>query len=324
MNNFGLPQSPQYDVYTFAGNTVSAGVDWVSWRKPHNRSMAHIFLVSSGGGGGTGVIGANSSGGRWRWRRFGCSGHIEYSSRVSCRKNCILSIAIGSTGGAISSFISIEPSSASRANSILAMARGGAAGGNASGATAGSAGTAGAITAVTDMPLGWAFAQLALAGQAGIIGGTTGAATDLTVPTTGLRVTGGAGGGGVGIAGSNGARGGGITTPAAPSPFPAQPFGGQQNTATSPPGNGSNGYIVNQAGLFFYGGTGCRCDTRHGNGRRSGSRNGRRRFLWFGRRRNGRCFDRLGSGSSIKRRERYCNNYVLVNDRFIPSFDRAS
>jgi hypothetical protein len=104
------------------------------------------------------------------------------------------------------------------------------------------------------MPLAGLGFYTLIAGQAGIIGNTTGAGAALTLPTTGLLITGGTGGAGVGNAASTGAAGGAFTVAGA---FPTHTGGTAAGSQTLPAGNGSNGFdrVIN--GLSYsYGGTG--------------------------------------------------------------------
>jgi hypothetical protein len=253
MNPFGLPESPHYDIDVFTGNSVIALRDWQTWRKPKNRSMAHIFILGSGGGGGNGAIGANSTaaGGG------GGGGGAQTSLLIPLiflPDQLFISVAIGSNGAGIASYVCIEPDST--ANSVVGYANGGAVGGNAAGASAGALGGGSGVSVVAQMPFGWPFVQSVIAGQNGVAGGTTGNAANLTYPVTGFRGSGGTGGGGLPAAGVAGTNGGKITLPSAPAPFPDHPQALGSATATDPAANGCNGYTMHQNGLFIGGGGG--------------------------------------------------------------------
>lgn len=97
------------------------------------------------------------------------------------------------------------------ATDTVALATGGSAGGNAAGATAGAAGAAGGGSAISAMPRAGSGIINGLPGIAGIIGGTTVAGAALTIPQTGLRTTGGTGGGGLPAAAVAGTAGGAFT-----------------------------------------------------------------------------------------------------------------
>jgi len=239
--------------FIFSGNSVAVGVSWQEWRKPKNFSFCNIFLLGSGGGGGTGTraaAGAAGGGGGG-----GSSGQTNLAIPLYLLPEVLyISVAIGSTSAGFASYVSAMPNST--ANHVIAIANGGGVGGNASAGTGGIAGTAGAIATAATMPLGWLLTtSSALAGQAGTAGGTTVAGTALTLPVTGLCVTGGTGGGGL-PAGASSVAGGAFTVPAAPSFFPPQPGGIASTGATVPPGVGSNGIPIQKSGLYWYGGTG--------------------------------------------------------------------
>lgn len=254
MNTFGLPESPLYERSVFIGNSSAAGVAWQPWAKPKGKSMCSIFLVGGGGPGGTGrvsaVLDAPGGGGG------GSGGQTNLVIPLAFLPPIIYisgGAAKGSSTG-LSTYVSLLQDNA--AGNLLAIANGGGAGVNASAGSAGTGGLAGSIATVATMPLGWAFATLALAGQAGQAGSTSSTGNDLTLPATGLRVTGGTGGGGLGNTGTSGNRGGNITALAAPTPFIGQSGGSGPAAGTDPAGNGSPGYNVSGAGLFYYGGTG--------------------------------------------------------------------
>lgn len=253
MEPFGLPKSPLYEKYVFNANSVSAGGNWHTWVRPVGKSYLTILAIGGGGGGGTGVVGANSTAGGGGGG--GSGGQTVLEIPMDFLPNRLyISVGTSKTGAGLASFVSTQPNTT--ANHVLAIANGGAVGGNASAGTGGAAGGAGAIATNATMPLGWAFSKLALAGQAGIIGGAAVAGAALTLPTTGLRVTGGTGGGGLPAAAAAGTNGGSFTVPASPSYFPAQSGGVGSATATNPADNGRNGFSVPEAGLYFYGGTG--------------------------------------------------------------------
>lgn len=252
-----LPTASNADVWQFTGQQYSSSLandDVHTWVKPRGKTMAHILLVGKGGNGGTGVVGANSTAAGGGGGGSGAQTAITIPIRFLPD---ILYIGFGgfSSGRA---FVSIAPPSAfasgPAANEVLMHAGNGGIGGNASGATAGAAGTGGTVATAALMPIGWAWATQVVAGQAGIIGGTTGAGAALTLPLTGLRVTGGTGGAGLPAAAAVGLAGGTFTTPTS-LVFPAHPGGVGGSATTTPPGLGRMGYQVLPMG-YWYGGTG--------------------------------------------------------------------
>jgi hypothetical protein len=255
MDPFSAVTTPLFDKQVFRGNSVSDGASWHTWYKPRGKSCCSMLLIGGGGAGGTGVIGAASTaaGGGG-----GGSGAMTILEMPLDFLPDILYISVGAlknTGSATgSTYVATRPDTT--ANHTVAIANRGSVGGNASGATAGTAGTAGTIATNALMPLGWAWAKLALAGQVGIAGGTTGAGAALTHPLTGLRITGGTGGAGLGAGGAVGTAGGAITAIASPSYLVGAAGGLGGSAATTPPTNGASGGTYREAGFYFLGGTG--------------------------------------------------------------------
>jgi hypothetical protein len=250
MNVFGLPLSPQYDIATFAAGSSSS---YQTWFKPRGRSMCNIYCIGAGGAGGTGVVGAASTaaGGGG-----GGSGAQSIMNIPLMFLPDVLYIAVPpgpESGAGFSTTVAVQPSGID--HNIVCYAGSGAAGNNASGASAGTGGTAGGIMTVAGAPNWFQFGQF-VAGQAGTNGGTTGAGVDLTVPATGVRTRGGTGGAGLGAGGSAGSAGGSVSGLPAFSQYPAQGGGLAPANSTSPPGNGSHGFMVMSAGRIFYPGTG--------------------------------------------------------------------
>jgi len=219
--------------------------------------MAHILLVGKGGNGGNSVAGAASTaaGGGGG----GSGGQVSIMVPLwAIPDRLFLSLAGHSATTTLASYITIglkltAGAGAPVVNDTLIYANGGGNGGNASGATAGAVGAAGAISAAATMPLGWQWLDSALAGQAGIIGGVAVSGANLTLPTTGLMVTGGTGGGGLPAAAASGTNGGNFTVAGV---FPAHAGGAAQATATNPANTGSHGYRPVAGSLYGYGGTG--------------------------------------------------------------------
>lgn len=242
-----------FTLETFVGTNTTAAQNWVAWQKPRGKTMCSIILLGKGGNGGTGSIGATVAGGGG-----GSSGtQVNLVMPIAYLPDTIYLSLIGKTATAgLISYISIYPNTT--VNHIIAIGRGGANGGNAAAGTAGTAGGAPTIPLVSEMPFAWNYVQLALAGQAGSAGGGSQAAGGaVTLPTTGLIVTGGTGGGGSDVATATaGLAGGALTVPAQPSIFPAHPGGIAAASAGVPPGAGNNGYQPIPNLLFFYGGTG--------------------------------------------------------------------
>lgn len=246
---------PQYisDKQTFYGTQAATGVGWQVWNKPRGKTMANIILVGCGGNGGVGVIGANSTAAGGGGGGSGSQATITIPLSL-LPDTLFLSLPGPGVGGAAVSYISLIPNI--QVNNHLLTAKGGTNGGNASGATAGAAGAAGVITAIADCPVAAIGNYNFLAGQIGIIGGVAVAGAALTLPVTGLIVTGGTGGGGLPAAAATGTNGGGFTVPAAPSFFPPQLGGVGSATATLAAASGQPGFQWIKGFCFAYGGTG--------------------------------------------------------------------
>lgn len=245
------------DVQIFYGSQTAEGNDWIAWKKPRGKTMADILLVGKGANGGVGVVGANSTAAGGGGGGSGGQTHLIMPLAL-LPEVLYLSLVGIVTGSQLRSFIALSPKLTAGAgipvaNDTLMMAYGGTVGGNASGATAGAAGAAGAIATVGLMPLGWQFATLSLAGQAGIIGGTTVSGANLTLPVTGLLVTGGTGGGGLPATATNGTLGGSFTVAGQ---FPAHDAPAATTVATTRPGNAAGGFMPIPKLGYWYGGLG--------------------------------------------------------------------
>lgn len=241
---------PLADVQTFIGSATTTGgtVGYQTWLKPRGKSMCHILLVGNGGNGGNGAIGANST------AAGGGGGASGAQTSILVPMWAIpdaLSLILFDGGMNSQSRVSISTSGV--ANDCFLSAPSGGNGGNASGATAGAAGTNSGAATASSMPLGWQWVDGALPGQAGIIGGVAVAGAALTLPVTGLFVTGGGGGGGLPAAAAAGTNGGGFTVAGA---FPPHAGGAGAAAAGTVPGNGAHGYSPISKLLYNYGGTG--------------------------------------------------------------------
>jgi hypothetical protein len=251
---FHTPSSTLTDIKTFYGGTAALGVTWQTWLKPRGKTMANILLVGCGGNGGNGVVGANSTAAGGGGGGSGAQAMLTIPIH-NLPDVLYLCLPDKGVGGTAVSYIGIAPTI--NVNQLVLTAKGGGNGGNGSGATAGGAGSAGVLTAIGDCPLAALGNYNFLVGQAGIIGGTTVSAGTLTLPTTGLIVTGGTGGGGLPAAAATGTNGGSFTVPVAPTIFYPHAGGQGSATATVPADLGRSGNECKISGLlYFYGGTG--------------------------------------------------------------------
>lgn len=244
------------DIQVYTGMGTAAGECWQTWQKPRGKKMVTFILVGKGGNGGTGNIGANSAaaGGGGG----GSGGQTIVTMPLFGLPDTIyLTLAGMSSTGTLASYICVAPkltagAGAPVANDVIAIANGGGNGGNGV-ASGGGAGAAGGVATAATMPLGFGFAKSILAGQGGIAGGSAVAGANLTLPATGLMVTGGTGGGGLPAAAATGTNGGQITGAGV---FPTILGGQGSATATNPADNGRAG-IRPVPNLFYgMGGTG--------------------------------------------------------------------
>jgi len=241
------------DVQVFIGNSQSAGASWQVWDKPRGKSMVNIQLTGKGGNGGLGAVGANSTAAGGGGGGSGAQTSLTMPLAL-LPDQLFLSLAGQSQTTTLVSYICVgAPVVATPWNNVLVVAQGGGNGGNAAGATIGALGAAaGAATAAT-MPLGWKFTDVVLAGLGGTAGGVSTAPGALAIPVTGQTVMGGCGGGGLPAAAATGTTGGSFTVAGV---FPAQNAPAATAVATTPPGNGNNGFQPIEKLFYFYGGTG--------------------------------------------------------------------
>lgn len=259
--------NPTTNVQEFYATAPTVATSWQTWIKPRGVGLVHILLFGGGGGGGGGFVGAVSAAGG------GGGGGSSAQASIIVPAWMIpdvlyISVGQGGAGGAsaaagvagVASSVTIYPSTT--ANHVLLTATGGGLGGVGSATVGGAAGAAGAASAATASPLaglgflGYAGSatNVSLAGQAGIIGGFNAAGGTLTVPTTGLIVTGGGSGGGLPATATIGNSGGLFTVPATPSIFP--PVDRALGSGTATAGNPGSGGFRALEKLFFYGGNG--------------------------------------------------------------------
>lgn len=276
-----LPTNPRVNQQIFyAGATVAANTTAAkTWIKPRGVSFVQFFVLGGGAGGGSGVFGTASTAAGGGGGGSGAQTNILFPA-WALPDTLYMSVGYGGAGGngvtalgpgligsaGIASYVSLYPLITPTLNTLFCFSNGGAAGTAATGATAGGAGAAGAITTLVNCPLAAkgissglaSAANTSLAGQSGTAGGTTGVGTALAFPTTGLRVTGGTGGGGCPAINTNGNAGGALTTPVTtPANIYPPQIGGLVTPGVTANGNpGSNGFNALAQMLFFYGGTG--------------------------------------------------------------------
>jgi hypothetical protein len=253
--------TPGYDFQQFVGG--SGLIQWQTWRKP--RGVKWVYLIGVGGGasGGCGINTGAGSGG-------GSGGGSGAQTTVLIPATFVPDIlyihcgvgAIGpTTSGAVAvqgipTYVAIEPDTTLTANMTLLFANAGAAGTAAAApTTGGTATTAAAAATIANMPLAGRGIYNSFNGQIGTAGGSNlTAGITYTLPTSGIMVTGGTGGGG-----SNGttAQAGGAFTTSTGSLgqdfFPGL-TGGIGAVSSTPATAGSS--FISRNFLLNYGGTG--------------------------------------------------------------------
>ena len=244
------------DVFYYVGSSPVLGADWMVWEKPRGKSMIDILLVGKGGNGGAGVIGAASlaSGGGGG----GSGSQTRLTMPLALLPDRLyISLAGPSATTTLASYITLglkltAGAGAPIVNDVLMIANGGNNGNAGAGATAGTGGPGGVAATAGVMPIGWAFSTT-LIGQGGSTGGTTSTSASVVLPITGLLVTGGGGGAGVGNAASTGFAAGGITGVGI---LPTVQGALAPGSQTVPPNNGFAGFKPVAGLVYYYGGTG--------------------------------------------------------------------
>lgn len=261
---YNLIDSPGVDVQYFEGGTPGvAYTAFQSWRKPRGASMVYMLAVGPGGGGGT----SNNSG----TTCFGASGGGSGAMSVLFVPAPLLpdvlyvqtppggagATANGSNGlASTNTMILIEQAAGSEPSLTLLSAASGGGGGTGTGFTGGGGGGSAPATSIANTVLAGRGYSFFLAGQAGITGGSPAVnAASLTIPTTGLIVTGGTGGGSTNAVGG-GNSSGPIVAPATLGTnwFYSVPGAAAASGAT-PAQNGTPGFKLPNF-MMNYGGTG--------------------------------------------------------------------
>jgi hypothetical protein len=198
MLDFGhLPKPLTGTVDYFPGFSDTNGGAWEVWNKPRGCMFIRILTIAGGGGGGRGGAAngaANSAGGGGGGASSGMSTLTIPAVFVPDR--LYVSSGLGGAGGSagagsagISSIVSIAPANVNIYILCYANAgTGGGAGSNTS-TTVGNGGSGGGQAVITTANQGFQGHLNAIAGQNGAFG------SSITYPTTGILLSGGAGGG---------------------------------------------------------------------------------------------------------------------------------
>jgi hypothetical protein len=239
-----LASSTKADVQVFVGTST----DWRTWQKPRGVSMIYMLVLGCGGNGGSGAVGAASTaaGGGGG----GSGGQATLLIPAIFLPDTLYCLVPFTRGSLADTMVAVDRLSTNGTLLTCGYANNG---GDGVGAAAGSAGVAAGARSTSNAPLSGMGRSNFLGGQGGIAGGV-GGATNLSLPTTGLIVTGGTGGGGVGASG--GGNLGGNITGSVVFPTLAGGIGPAVGATTTPPDSGSSGIQPIPGLAFFYGGTG--------------------------------------------------------------------
>jgi hypothetical protein len=184
----------------------NAAGTWQTWRKPRGCSMGHILALSAGSGGGGGFTRASGSAG-------GGGGGGGSGAQLTMfiplwvlpdTMNVFVALGgaggVAGAGGATGSTTTIELGSIISASNDCLVRIGGSAtaGGGGSSTAGGSAGAAAGAPLISNYNFGGLAEITGLVGQAGLAGGAVSGASvsNLSLPSTGLFITGGCGGAG--------------------------------------------------------------------------------------------------------------------------------
>jgi hypothetical protein len=256
--------NPGVDIQSFFGVSTNyatvannQATEWQTWKKP--RGVNWVYMIGVGGGAngitgtftGTSVASAGGSGGGSGAQStllipaMFVPNELFISTGSGGKVTSVISGGTGQAGG--TTMITVEPIAGvtSGATNLFFLV--------ASGGSASSGGTATAMSG--NFPLAGRGWSQNFAGQNGGAAGATqnGAGGSITLPTTGLMVTGGAGSGGKDVTGTGGGAGGAITGVGLGGLFPTLAGGAAAASGTNA-GNGINGYMVKP--FMFYGGSG--------------------------------------------------------------------
>lgn len=260
-----IQATPGVDIQSFFGDTDASGqsatniTEWRTWTKPRGINWVYMIGVGAGSSGAAGTASTAAAAG-------GLGGGSGAQSTllipaIFVPQELFISLGLGGRNAATTAnatsasvsvagtatYVAVEPTSTTTLVSNLFFI---VANGAASGSTGGTA------TAMSgNFPLAGRGWSQNLAGGAGTAGGATQAAGGaLTLPTTGIMVTGGTGGGGTDSTAATQLAGGAITGVGLGGTLPTLPGGTAGATGAAIGGRGTNGFMVKP--YMFYGGTG--------------------------------------------------------------------
>jgi hypothetical protein len=260
--------TPGYDFQQFIGTasatigTGSGGQQLQTWRKPRGINWVYIIGVGGGGSGSVGGRAAATAGGGGGGGSGGQTTLLIPASMIPDTLYILAgqggisgtTVALAGTAGT-PTYVLIEPDTTLTVNLTLLLANGGSPGGaEANGGSPG--GTGGTSVTIANMPLAGRSAYNFFGGQTGGTGGSraAGAGAAISIPTTGLMVTGGQGGGGGGNT-PNAGNGFLASTGSLGQDFFPNTTGGTQSVSDLPAPAGSPGFISRNF-LMNFGGSG--------------------------------------------------------------------
>lgn len=255
-----MGSNPNYDFQVYVGQTQTTLLQYHTWRKPRGCKMVYMIAV---GGGSSGSIGTNTAatGGGGAGGGSGAQSILVIPS-FFLPDELFVQAGWGGIPGTLSgtnnsagtpSYVVLEPATSLTAQLTVLFANGGPIGSaNPTTTTGGTATLTAAAATITNMCYAGRGFYNFLAGVGGRAGGssTPTAGANITLPTTGLIVTGGAGGGG---STTTGGAGGGVTGVGFGENFPSIASPAAASGAT-PAQSGSSGLFIPWRTL--YGGTG--------------------------------------------------------------------
>ena len=205
---FYLPKAQQRWVFDYNGAN-----GWQWWSKPPGASLVTLLAIGGGSAGGDGHSAAagNNRGGAGG----GGSGGVSRLVIPAMFLPGQLSILVGAgglasgSGAGNRSYVTLRPSPTFQEDVIVLLASTPTAGSNGSAITGGAGGSSLAIAAADAAYLGLGIFT-SIAGSSGLAGGTHlgGSSADLTYGISGINLSGGTGGAGVGTANTDFAAGG--------------------------------------------------------------------------------------------------------------------
>ena len=258
-----IQATPGVDIQSFFGDSDASGqsatniIDWKVWTKPRGINWVYIIGVGAGASGvggtftGTSVASVGAAGGGSGAQSMllipsiFVPNQLFVQTGLGGRQGTAITSALPSVAGT-ATYVAIEPTTTTTSVSPLFFLV-------ANGAASTTGGTATAMSG--NFPLAGRGWSSNFAGQNGGAAGATqnGAGGAITLPTTGLMVTGGAGSGGKDVTGAGGGAGGAITGVGLGGTFPTLAGGAAAASGTNA-GNGVNGGIIKP--FMFYGGSG--------------------------------------------------------------------